>query len=101
MRIDARKIGWRLAHYGALIGVHLVAMAQFWSPAAAADPASRIDPPAWSHTHSRSELQAYGQRAQAEEPEMQTAPARFLRRQRRASGAPNHAAPERSPRPGP
>ena len=51
------------------VSFSLVAAAQFLSPAAAADPASKIDPPAWSHRHSREEIQAYGARAAAQEPE--------------------------------
>lgn len=47
----------------------IVAFAQFLSPAAAADPASKIDPPAWSYRHSQEEVQAYGARAAAQEPE--------------------------------
>lgn len=51
------------------VSFFLVAAAQFLSPAAAADPASKIDPPAWSHRHSKEELQAYGARAPAQQPE--------------------------------
>ena len=59
----------RLSCYRAILSYYLVAMAQFLSPAAAADPAAKIDPPAWSHRHSKEELQAYGARAAAQEPE--------------------------------
>lgn len=52
----------------------LVAVAQLMSPAAAADPASKIDPPAWAHRHSREEIQAYRSRAAAQEPERKTNP---------------------------
>jgi len=51
----------------------LVAMAQYLSPAAAADPASKIDPPAWSHRHSQQEIQAYRARSQAQEPDKKAA----------------------------
>ena len=61
----ARRLS-RLRTYGSFL---LVAGAQFLSPAAAADPASKIDPPAWSHHDSKEELQAYGARATAQEPE--------------------------------
>ena len=57
----------RVARLRAFMTYSLVAMAQFLSPAAAADPASKIDPPAWSYKHSQEELQAYGKRAQAQE----------------------------------
>jgi hypothetical protein len=59
----------RLLRLRAFVSFFLVAAAQFMSPAAAADPASKIDPPAWSHRHSKEELQAYGARATAQEPE--------------------------------
>jgi hypothetical protein len=64
----------RLARLRSLISFFLVAAAQFLSPAAAADPASKIDPPAWSHRHSKEELQAYGTRAAAQEPEKKINP---------------------------
>lgn len=51
----------------ALVCYHLVAFAQMLSPAAAADPASRIDPPAWSYVHSQQELQSYGIRVSAQD----------------------------------
>lgn len=79
----------RLARSRAFVSFLLVATAQFLSPAAAADPASKIDPPAWSHRHSKEELQAYGARATAQEPEKKNARViretklrRFLRDQR-------------------
>ena len=59
----------RLLRLWAFVSFFLVAAAQFMSPAAAADPASKIDPPTWSHRHSKEELQAYGARATAREPE--------------------------------
>jgi hypothetical protein len=65
-----------------LASFHLVAFVQFLSPAAAADPASRINPPEWSHRHSREELQAYGMRIEAQEPETKTRRALRLARQR-------------------
>ena len=37
----------------------VVAAAQLLFPIAAADKASKIDPPAWSHKHSREEVRAY------------------------------------------
>lgn len=61
----------RVARFRALLSFFLVAMAQFMSPAAAADPSSKIDPPAWSYRHSRQEMQAYGARPSAQEPEKQ------------------------------
>ena len=86
MRFDSQKIRWRLARFRALIGFYLVAMAQFLSPAAAADPASKIDPPSWSHTHSQQELQSYGNRVHAQEPEVKKTLRRALLRQRLESG---------------
>ncbi len=50
----------RLAHLRAFVSFALVAAAQFLSPAAAADPASKIDPPAWSYRHTKEEIQAFG-----------------------------------------
>jgi hypothetical protein len=64
----------RLSRFRAFVSFFLVAAAQFLSPAAAADPASKIDPPAWSHRHSQGELQAYGARATAQEPEKKRIP---------------------------
>lgn len=58
----------RWTRFRALVSFHLVATAQFLCPAAAADPASKIDPPAWSYRHSQEELQAYGISAKTEEP---------------------------------
>ena len=57
----------RLAFVRALVCYHFVAFAQMLSPAAAADPASRIDPPAWSYVHSQQELQSYGIRVTAQD----------------------------------
>lgn len=45
----------------------IIATAQLLCPAAAADPASKIDPPAWSYKHSQEEVQAYGIRAKGKE----------------------------------
>lgn len=63
----------RLARYRAALSFLIVAAAQFLSPAAAADPASKIDPPAWSHRHSPAEIQAYKARA-AQEPDKKANP---------------------------
>ncbi len=59
----------------------LVAMAQFLSPSAAADPASKIDPPAWSYRHTQQEIQAFGARARDLEPktDQKISQARFRR----------------------
>jgi hypothetical protein len=84
MRYRSPKVRWRLARYRALLGFYLVAMAQFLSPAAAADPASKIDPPAWSHTHSEQELQSFGMRSRSQEPEKKQRISRALRRKRLA-----------------
>ncbi|MFO1448533.1 MAG: hypothetical protein U1F61_10280 [Opitutaceae bacterium] len=59
------RIRRRITFLRALICYHLVAFAQMLSPAAAADPSSRIDPPAWSQVHSQQELQSYGIQARA------------------------------------
>jgi hypothetical protein len=69
MALEIYGIKRRLTRFRAFVPFLLVATAQFLSPAAAADPASKIDPPAWSHRHSKAELQAYGARATAQEPE--------------------------------
>lgn len=69
MLLEIQALTRRLARYRAAVSFFLVAAAQFLSPAAAADPASKINPPAWSHRHSKEELQAYGARATAQEPE--------------------------------
>ena len=71
----------------------LVSVAQFLSPAAAADPASKIDPPAWSHRHSKEEIQAYGARASAQEPEKKTSPVIREARLRRLLRAQKHELP--------
>ena len=39
----------------------IIAAGQLSNPAAAADPASKIDPPGWSYVHSQEEIEAYGQ----------------------------------------
>jgi hypothetical protein len=64
----------RQARIRAYLSFFCVAAAQFISPAAAADPASKIDPPVWSYRHSKEEIQAYGARATAQEPQKQGAP---------------------------
>jgi len=53
----------KLTAFRAGLSFAIVAFAQFLSPAAAAEPASRIDPPAWSYRHTQEEVQAYGARA--------------------------------------
>jgi hypothetical protein len=69
MRRKMEGLKSKVVRLRAVVSFFLVAAAQFLSPAAAADPASKIDPPAWSHRHSREEVQAYGARAAAQEPE--------------------------------
>jgi len=69
MTFEPKPLRKRLNRIRALVSFLVVAVAQLLSPAAAADPASKIDPPAWSHRHSKEELQAYGARAAAQEPE--------------------------------
>jgi hypothetical protein len=59
----------RLRHLRAYVSYFLIAAAQFLSPAAAADPASKIDPPAWSCRHTREQIQAFGGRVLAQEPD--------------------------------
>lgn len=61
----------RIALLKALLCYHLIAFAQMLSPSAAADPASKIDPPSWSYCHSQQEVQSYGSRITAQEPEKQ------------------------------
>jgi hypothetical protein len=58
-----------MARMRAYIAFSFVAIAQLMCPAAAADPASKIDPPAWSYKHTQDELQAYGIAVNAEIPE--------------------------------
>lgn len=65
----------RLARFRAFVSFFLVATAQFLSPAAAADPAWKIDPPAWSHRHSQADVLAYGARATAQERDKKSTPA--------------------------
>jgi hypothetical protein len=72
-----------LSRVRGFVSFFLVAAAQFLSPAAAADPASKIDPPAWSHRHSRQEVQAYGARAIAQESEKKRNPVMSEARLRR------------------
>lgn len=62
-------IKWRLRCYRAILSYYIVAMAQFLSPAAAADPASKINPPEWSYRHTQEEMQSYATSAIAQEPE--------------------------------
>ena len=59
----------RISCYRAILSYYIVAMAQFLSPAAAADPASKIDPPVWSYRHTQEEIQSYGARVTAQEPD--------------------------------
>ena len=59
----------RWTYLRGLTNFHIIALAQLFSPAAAADPASRIVPPAWAHRHSREDLLAYGMRVEAQELE--------------------------------
>jgi len=68
MPLEIAALRRRLARFRAFVSFFLVAGAQFLSPAAAADPASKIDPPAWARQHSKEEMQAYGARASAQEP---------------------------------
>lgn len=87
-RLETKTLKRRLARFRTLVSFFLVGAAQQLSPAAAADPASRIDPPAWSQQHTRDELQAYGARIPAQEPAKkqkvvlkETRLRRFLKRQ--------------------
>ncbi len=57
---DLKTFATRWARFRACVSLFLVAAAQFLSPAAAADPASKINPPEWSHRHSEKEIKAYG-----------------------------------------
>lgn len=69
--VEAVRGRWaRLRAYGSFF---LVATAQLLSPAAAADPASRIVPPPWSHRHSEKEIEAYGKKASLHESEKKPA----------------------------
>ena len=83
MTFPGHNLKRRLVRFRAGLSFVIVAAAQFLSPAAAADPASKIDPPAWSYRHSRQEIQAYGARATAQEPEQKVS--RVLREARRRS----------------
>jgi len=67
MSSEIEALRRRLARYRAFVSFFLIASAQFLSPAAAADPASKIDPPAWARQHSKEEMQAYGARGSAQE----------------------------------
>jgi len=73
----------RLAFFRAFVSFYLVAVAQLLSPAAAADPASKIDPPSWSYKHSQEEVQAYRGHMDAQEPEKKTSLSVVQARQRR------------------
>lgn len=79
-----------IARLRSLASFMLVAMAQFLSPSAAADPASKIDPPAWSYRHSQQEIQTYGARARDLEPktEQKISQARLHRLLRQYSAPP-------------
>jgi hypothetical protein len=66
------RFGRRLARFRALASFHVVALAQFLCPSAAADPASRIDPPAWTSRAYREETQSQGGKAAAAEPGRQS-----------------------------
>jgi hypothetical protein len=57
--------GRRLARFRALASFHVVALAQFLCPSAAADPASRIDPPTWTTRAYQDQLQAPAGKAAA------------------------------------
>jgi hypothetical protein len=74
MPFEIHALRRRLARFRAFVSFFLVAAAQFLSPAAAADPASKIDPPTWSRQHSKEEMEAYGARASAQEPEKKINP---------------------------
>jgi hypothetical protein len=67
--VNSRSLKLRISCYRAILSYYIVAMAQFLSPAAAADPASKIDPPVWSYRHTQEEIQSYGARIAAQEPE--------------------------------
>lgn len=89
-RTQPVEIRRRLARLRGFVSFLLVAFAQCLCPAAAADPASKIDPPAWSHRHSREEIHAYATRAVAQEADKKIAPVirearlrRILNRQER------------------
>ena len=69
MPIRTSAVRIRISCYRAILSYYIVAMAQFLSPAAAADPASKIDPPEWSYRHTQEEIQSYGARVAAQEPE--------------------------------
>ena len=74
MSFEIKALSRRLARLRSVMSFLLVAAAQFLSPAAVADPASKIDPPAWSHHHSKEKIQAYGARASAQEPDKKLSP---------------------------
>lgn len=69
MTLDSHSVKQRLRCYRAILSYYIVAMAQFLSPAAAADPASKIDPPIWSYRHTQEEIQSLRAHVAAEEPE--------------------------------
>jgi hypothetical protein len=89
----------RVDRFRTFLSFSLAAIAQFLSPTAAADPASKIDPPAWAYNHSRQEIQAYGVRANAQDSDKKntqaTRQARLRRRLMNQSMPIMHAADER------
>ena len=92
MAVGSHSLKLRIRCYRAILSYYIVAMAQFLSPAAAADPASKIDPPVWSHRHTQKEIQSYGAHRAAQEPEKKSDQSireaklrRILRRQQRES----------------
>jgi len=69
MPFEIKAMKRRMTYFRAFVSFYLVAVAQLLSPAAAADPASKIDPPTWSHRHSQEEVRAYQGRVNVQEPE--------------------------------
>jgi hypothetical protein len=63
----------KIRHVRAVFTLTVIAAVQLMSPSAAADPASKIDPPAWSYRHSQQEVEAYGIRVSRDVPEQQGA----------------------------
>jgi hypothetical protein len=72
MPFEIKAVKRRFTYLRAFVSFNLVAAVQLMNPAAAADPASKIDPPHWSHTHSQEEVQAYRTHAHIQEPEKKT-----------------------------
>src|SRR6478735_12177220 len=98
MSFEFDAVRRRLARFRAFVSFFLVATAQLLSPAAAADPASKIDPPAWSRQHSKEDMQAYGARASAQEPEKRVNPVfREARLRRILAGQQFNEKPHRPP----